>query len=236
MAKTYFSCEGSMPPEAFEYIRDKFADKSFFEEFFYKNDERHFSISGVYWAYSVVKQFLEDFAVCLEEQKLDDVYACRLNKGFDSEIWIISKHGITCLDMDDFIQHAIAQVQEPTFDARNMVPVEQEIVSAIVREGLKRGWDFTEGDVDSPQIKRSRDFHKIMEACDSVEEITLLMHGKNENHMVTLTFTGDEEVVTDYDGAFETYYKEWVAPIVERAEQESVSREDRNGQRAARPC
>ena len=124
MAKTYFSLEGCMPPEAFERIHKKFADKYFIDEFSYENNKRHFSISGIYWAYSVVKQFLEDFAVCLKKQKLDDVYICRLNKGFDSEIWAISKHGIKCFDMHDVIQHAIAQIQETAFAARNMAPLD----------------------------------------------------------------------------------------------------------------
>ncbi len=124
MAKTYFSLEGCMPPEAFEYIRKKFADKSFIDEFSYENSERHFSISGIYWAYSVVKQFLEDFAVCLKKQKLDDIYICRLNKGFDSEIWAISKHGIKCFDLHDVIRYVIAQVQKTAFAARNVAPLD----------------------------------------------------------------------------------------------------------------
>ncbi len=112
------------------------------------------------------------------------------------------------------------------FVAKNMSPVEEEIVSTIVEKGLALGWEFTEGDVDSPQIKRSRDFREIMEACDSVEQITLRMHSNNENHWVSLVFNGDETVVADHDGLFDKHYDEWVKPIVDRAERETAVQTD----------
>lgn len=96
-----------------------------------------------------------------------------------------------------------------------MMAIEKKIVRKILENGIAEGWTFSEG-YPEPQFKNSQDVKEILDACNAVDELMLVINKNGKRFAsVYLVFGNDGwDVVADNSSSFEPYFQSWIHPII----------------------